>query len=487
MSGAPTACAAAQSAADSSGGLTDSAIANAYGAFGLYKNGDTGQGQTIAVYELEPYSLSDITAFDTCYFGAAGAVAMGSRLSTVNVDGGQPAGTGSGEAVLDVQDVSALAPGANINVYEAPNTTFGGLDEYNAIVSDNTAQVVTSSWGLCEQAVQQGEPGVQQEENFIFQEAAVQGQSVFSAAGDTGSDDCNAFRLPQPVAPVLSVDDPSSQPYVVAVGGTTIDNATQPPLEHVWNDGAQWGAGGGGISQSWVMPSWQLGSRVPGLDNPEAVSNAEYVEGDNFCDSTLLEGTLHVPCRQLPDVSAQADEFTGAVTIYGAAFGGWTTIGGTSSATPLWAAMLADVNASSTTSTCTPGTGTGVGFVSPLLYAVASNPGAYAASFNDITTGNNDIYGIGNPPTFAATTGYDMASGLGSPSLTGPNGSDGLAYYLCSAGSSTTRPTITGMSPAELSGPGTVTITGTNFEDAQGAPDVSEIQVNNVAIPGDWT
>ena len=85
-----------------------------------------------------------------------------------------------------------MAPGANIDVYEAPNTTFGAIDEYATIVNDDADQIVSSSWGLCEQAVQQGEPGVLEAENLLFQQAAAQGQSVFAAAGDDGSNDCNA-------------------------------------------------------------------------------------------------------------------------------------------------------------------------------------------------------------------------------------------------------------------------------------------------------
>ena len=116
--------------------------------FGLYGAGDTGSGQHIAVFELEPFAMSDLQTFDTCYFGATQAAAMLGRVHVVNVDGGQPAGAGSGEAILDIQDVSAFAPGANIDVYQAPNTTFGSLDEYAQIVNDNVDKIVTSSWGL---------------------------------------------------------------------------------------------------------------------------------------------------------------------------------------------------------------------------------------------------------------------------------------------------------------------------------------------------
>ena len=199
--GSPTACSDASDAAQEFGGLTDDQIANSYGAFGLYGAGDTGSGQHVAVYELEPFATSDLQTFDTCYFGATQAASMLSRVHTVNVDGGPGAGPGSGESILDIQDVSAFAPGANIDVYQAPNTTFGSLDEYAKIVNDDVDQVVTTSWGFCEQGIQEGSPGVQQAENVIFEQAAAQGQSVFSAAGDEGSDDCNSFETTSPGQP----------------------------------------------------------------------------------------------------------------------------------------------------------------------------------------------------------------------------------------------------------------------------------------------
>jgi hypothetical protein len=487
--GSPTACADATGIAEEFGGLTDDQIANAYGVFGLYGAGDTGAGQHIAIFELEPFSTSDLQIFDTCYFGATQATAMLGRVHRIDVDGGPENGGGSGESILDIQDVSAFAPGASIDVYEAPNTSFASFDEYAKIVNDDVDQIVSTSWGICEQAIQEGSPGVQQAENLIFEEAAAQGQTVFSAAGDEGSNDCNAFRTTAPASPVLSVDDPSGQPYVVSTGGTTIDDATQPASEHVWNDGAAWGAAGGGISQSWPMPSWQLDSKVPGVNNSTAVSAATAFEaadlGDPsyaFCTSENSVGFLEDACREVPDVSASADEFTGGITIYIADFGGWNTIGGTSSAAPMWAGMLADVNESPTCQ-ANNATKSGVGFVNPLLYAVASNPTAYAASFNDIKTGNNDPYGDSN--LFQATTGYDMASGLGTPQLTRPNGGSGLAFYLCNQVPSVTRPTVTNLAPSTgfTSASDTpVTITGTNFE-KNGVPDVKNVQIGTTEVP----
>jgi hypothetical protein len=475
----PSACSAAAADASEYGGLTDQQIAGAYGVNGLYNAGDNGAGQTIAIYELEPFSTTDIQTFDTCYFGASKAAAMISRLKTIPVDGGIAAGAGSGESELDIDDVSGLAPGANIDVYEAPNTTYGYIDEFNQIVQDDTAKVVSSSWfSGCEAAVTQEEPGLVQVENTMFEQAAAQGQTVLDAAGDDGSDGC-AIHGSSPVEPVLSAADPSSQPYVLAVGGTTISDATDPPSERVWNDGALWGAGGGGISSEWPAPAWQADSLVPNVDNKKVIGEAQKVNGGPFCGASL--------CREVPDVSAQADEFTGAATVYESQFGGWVTFGGTSSATPLWAAMLADVQASRACSD------TSLGFVNPKLYAIASNATEYKASFNDITVGDNDTFGDAGG-LYPATKGYDLATGLGSPLLTSATGGKGLAYYLCSTPSATV-PTVTGVSNGSSGNTvpdtgGQVTITGTGFETTGASPasDVAGITVGTYALPAsDYT
>ncbi len=500
--GSPDACPAAKAAALASGGLTDDQIAHAYGAFGLYGSDDTGTGQHIALYELEPFAPSDIKVFDTCYFGKARAAAMMKRLHVIPVDGGQPPGSGSGEALLDVEDLSAIAPGATINVYEAPSYGENGVDydpvdNYAAIIDSDQDQILSTSWGLCEQAIQAGQPGLQQAENLLFEQAAAQGMSVFAAAGDNGSDDCNTDETSTPVAGQnpLSVDDPGSQPYVVSVGGLSIDSASEPPAEHVWNDGSTGGGGGGGISQSWTMPSWQRTATVPGIALPGSATYAaaskveqEFGYPANFCESTVPGATSSTPCRLVPDVSAQADEFTGAITVYQAAYGGWGTTGGTSSATPIWAATLALANASPTCRS-QAATRSGVGFVSPLLYAVASNPAQYKAAFTDVTAGNNDIYGLDNGKVFGATRGYDLASGLGSPELTGPGGTAGLAYDLCSLASQPSRPVVRAVAPAigSTSGGQRVVITGTGFTSG-GKPSVTSIEVGAAQLlPGQFT
>lgn len=126
-----------------------------------------------------------------------------------SVDGGPGTGPGGGEAVLDVEDVSALAPGAKIHVFQAPNMNdpFSGLDDWNAIATADDANQISTSWGLCETTLQQGSPGVLQVENEIFEQTAAQGQTVFSSSGDDGSDTC-AEHGSTPVPANLSVGDP---------------------------------------------------------------------------------------------------------------------------------------------------------------------------------------------------------------------------------------------------------------------------------------
>ena len=187
-------------------------------------------------------------------------------------------------------------------------------------------------------------------------------------------------------------------------------------------------------------------------------------------------------------MSAQADPSTGAITIYSILFvgpaapSGWFTIGGTSSAAPILAGLLALIN-SSASCRANPRTAHGVGFASPLLYALASDPAAYQASFTNVTTGSNDVFNLDNSLVYPATRGYDLATGLGTPELTGQGGTAGLAYYLCHLAAGPGRPAVTGIHPAQLpvSG-GTVTIDGAGFT-ASGKARVGSIQVGSWRIP----
>lgn len=458
----PHACKAASEMADQLGGLTDEQIANAYGLTGLYQNGDTGTGQHVALFELEPYSQTDLKTFDTCYFGSTAAASMLARTQVVPVDGGTGSGPGEGEAILDIENIQALAPGANVDVYEGPNSNAGVVDTYAAIINSDIDSVISTSWGECEADLKVLDPGAFNIENDLFEQAALQGQTTYSATGDSGSDDCAEESL-TPAAPDLSTDDPSGQPFVTAVGGTTISNATNPPTERPWNDGNVGGGNGGGVSSVWGAPAWQTAA-----DNADASAVTQAVHDGLVQCANAADGGL---CRQLPDVTADADEYTGGITLYFTGFGGWSTLGGTSSAAPLWAAITADINASaSCASTGQPHQG--VGFISPELYAIAAVPSEYAASFNDIKTGNNDVYDLSAGKDYRAGTGYDMASGLGSPIVTQSGGQAGLASYLCAmAGGAAQQPTVSSVSPSVEAVTPTdpkLVITGTNLTGATG-------------------
>jgi hypothetical protein len=474
----PNACAAATADADTFGGLTDSQIAQSYGLTPLFRNGNLGQGTTVDILDLYSYADSDLKTFDNCFYGANGP-SVYANLSSVDVDGGAQLPDfdgGTGETTLDAEDVQAVAPQAKTVVYEAPPTNFGFLDDI-AAMTDSPAAIESISYGSCEQEEQATLPGYIQIENDLFEQAAAEGKTVLSSSADNGSDTCSADSG-EPVAPILSPSDPSSQPYVTSVGGTAILAATDPPLEEVWNDGAAGGAGGGGISAIWSQPAWQREATVPGIDDPDVINAAEVVSGGDFC---LTSGTKS-PCRELPDVSADASPNTGGITIYLGGF--WTVIGGTSSSSPLWAAMLADIDSTrspvASPKTCAAATG-GVGFVSPSLYAIASVPAEYAASFNDVTIGNNDNFGVADG-LYPATTGYDMATGLGTPQVTSADGGRGLSYYLCSLPAG--APTVTALSPTAVTtaGGGTLTVTGQGFETG-GSSVVAGVTIGSYQVP----
>jgi hypothetical protein len=483
-SNGPVACSFA-TAVEQTGGLTDQQVAASYGLDNLYNASDTASGQTIDIYELEPFNPGDLIGFDACYFGAAHTPTD----TVIAVDGGAGSGLGSGEAALDVEDVSAVAPGATINVYSAPPSSLGYIDDWNAIaVADDAGQISSSWYSACETTVQESAPGEQQIESEIFSQTAAQGQTVLEASGDDGVDTC-ANHGSSPVAAVLSQSDPASQPYVTAVGGTTITNASNPPAETVWNNGNDGGGGGGGVSESWAMPSWQSKLAVSQSTLNQGCSNDPGGTPNNYnvgIGTTLPSGTN---CREVPDVSALADPQTGITIEWN---GQWFQIGGTSSATPLWAAMLAEIAASSGCNGLPNGD---IGFVSPLLYQIASTSAAsYANAFNDVTQGNNDNLSVGGGIFWPAGTGYDMASGLGTPRVTdGTAAKSGLSAELCALALNTgtpARPVVTGLSSNSGStGGGTsITIEGSNFgpNTAEGKVFFGNVQ-GTVTQTANWT
>jgi hypothetical protein len=444
--GAASPCQAATALANYGGGLTANYVAHAYGLDPLYKAGDFGSGQTVDILDLFGYSSKDILTFDDCYYGSTHGPKVFANDTVTNVDNGAQPGIGTGgsvETTLDTETVNAYAPQAKVDLYLAPDTDSGFLDVI-AAMADSSARVESISYGECELDLQAYEPGFAQMENYLLEQGATLGKTVFVSTGDSGSDG-------------LCASDPASQPYATAVGGTAITAATDPPAEDVWNDGAAGGSGGGGISDIWPAPAWQSASTVGGFDNQSVVSKAEKLAGTSFCQADAAYASL--PCREVPDVTAQASPNTGGFSTF--LDNAWAIWGGTSLSSPTWAAFLADINS---TAACQDAGGTG--FISPKLYSIASLPAEYAASFNNITIGNNDNDGT-TDGLYPATKDYSMAAGLGSPKVTGPGDANGLAYYLCSK--PTPAPTVTSLTPTALAsdvvsaGTATLTIAGTGF------------------------
>ncbi|MEA2213673.1 MAG: hypothetical protein QOF83_3621 [Solirubrobacteraceae bacterium] len=399
--GGPQPCAAARSAAAAAGAYTADQIASAYGMSDIYRSGNVGTGVTVAVYELEPVAASDLAAFQSCY-------ATNASISYVRVDGGAGTGQGSGEAALDIENVLGYAPGAQLLVYQGPNSNSGApgsgpYDVFSAIVNQDRAQVISVSWGECEAALGAASA---QAENALFEQATVQGQTIVAAGGDSGAQDCQAAgSVPQP-AP--GVDDPASQPFVTGVGGTTLSSLGPRPTEQVWNNGGtpaallSPGAGGGGVSGLWAMPSAQLNAA-------SALGVRRGSPNGGTC------GRPGAWCREVPDVTGDADPATGYEIYWNGSAAdpsqprGWQAIGGTSGTAPVWASVIALADASAS---CGGGS---VGMALPALYRAAGSD--YASAFNDVRSGNNDFTGT-NSGQFSAAPGYDEASGLGSPNAT---------------------------------------------------------------------
>lgn len=354
-------------------GYGPSDLTGSYDETPLQSAGINGSSQTVAIFELDGYTSSDITQYLQNY--GLGSI----NINNVLVDGSTgSAGAGAIEVELDIEVVAAMAPKASQLIYEGPNSTQGVNDTYNKIVTDDKAQVMSSSWGECESASGASEL---QTLDGIFKQGAAEGISMFAAAGDAGAYDCQDTNL--------AVDSPAGDPYITGVGGTSLQESNGTyGSETVWSnpsdtsEGPEGAGGGGGISNTFKMPSWQTG---PGVQN-------QYSNGN----------------REVPDVSADADPSTGyavycTVTAAGCSSSGWIEVGGTSAAAPLWAGSTAVVN-----QYLQQQGKSRVGFYNPTLYQLAATQQAHKP-FHDITSGNNLHY--------PATTGYDEASGLGSPDI----------------------------------------------------------------------
>lgn len=348
----------------------------------------TGKGQTIAIIELGGgYDPADLTT----YFGSLNLQIP--TVTAVSVDGGKntPGSDADGEVLLDIEVAGAIANGANIAVYFAPNTDQGFVDAITNAVHDTQRKpsVVSISWGGPEDSWSQQSRDAM---NSALQDAATLGITVTVASGDSGSTDGVGDSK-------LHVDFPASSPYALACGGTTLrGSGSSISSETVWNETAtQQGATGGGVSTVFALPAYQKSANVP------------------------VQPQTNFAGRGVPDVSGDADPTTGyQVRVDGQN----TVVGGTSAVAPLWAALVALLNQQ---------LGTPVGFLNPKLY------GLTAGAFHDITSGTNDDANLGY---YAAQAGWDPCTGLGTP-----NGTALLQALAATGATPQARTPLTGSTP----------------------------------------
>ncbi|HWE08925.1 MAG TPA: S53 family peptidase [Solirubrobacteraceae bacterium] len=340
-------------AAAGASSFTPVQIADAY----AFPASATGRGQTVGILELGGgFTTSDLQTYFT------GLGLSSPSVTAVGVDGGANSPGvdqgADGEVMLDIEVVGAVAPGARIAVYFAPNTDQGFIDGLSTAVHDaaHAPSVVSISWGQSEDAWS-GQGRAQMEQ--ILTEAGAMGVTVTAAAGDNGSTD-NVGDGRQ------HVDFPASAPHALACGGTSLRlSGTTIATESVWNDTGD-GATGGGVSRQFPLPGYQSDAKVP---------------------TNVDTGS---PGRGVPDVCGDADPQTGyEIRVDGSN----QTIGGTSAVAPLWAGLIARLNEH---------LGAPVGFVQPRLYPLLGT-----TAFHDISQGDNGSYRAG--------PGWDACTGLGSP------------------------------------------------------------------------
>jgi kumamolisin len=425
-------------------------FASNYGLNGLYAKGATGSGQTLAIVTL---AAVDPGAPQYFWQNVAHVNRTGS-LNIENVDGGPGAPSnagGSGESDLDTEQSGAIAPGANVIVYQAPNTDPGFIDGFFTAASQNIASTVSASWGESETIVEASILAGQEASTYVaafdeaFLELAIQGQSGFVSSGDQGAydaiDDLGTTNL--------AVDTNADSPYITAAGGTTLPwtgTLTGPdgsatvtvPTQRAWGWDYLWpaiakisgeseaaaaesniGGDGGGFSQFEPRPSYQL--FVAGTGDYHAV---EYLTPTQF--ETVVTGLSEPTAwsfnptpavttgtgsgRAVPDVSADADPYTGYL-LYAPSFaqagdpvleGGW---GGTSFVAPQLNASTAVIDSY---------LGHRVGFWNPAIYGTSLGFGASPfTQLSTASTSNDNLYFTGNPGQ-----AYNPAVGLGYPNLT---------------------------------------------------------------------
>jgi kumamolisin len=420
-----------------SGALTVKDFAILYDVNPLYAKGVTGKGRTVGIVTLANFTPSDVFA----YWSSLNLKVNAKRLTVVNIDGGPGApsdASGSDETTLDVEQSGGIAPGANIIVYQSPNTDQGFLDAFARAVHDNKADSFSTSWGEWE-FFDSSAAGSQVTDVFsretvsslqalheVLVVAALQGQTAFAASGDCGAFDVFE-EVPASFSTPLSVDNPASDSAIVAAGGTTLpgvqefildDGSTfsiNVPTERVWGwdylqplcnalgvpDPIACGifpvGGGGGVSVFFPLPLYQFGI----IGTQRSQPNQSLVDNSTSPPTDDFDLPAHFLGRNVPDVSFNADPDTGYSLFYTSNRHGFeveTFGGGTSFVSP---------QLNGVTALLAQNAGHRLGLLNVELYNLSRLGLAQGrhAVINPISTGDNWFY--------KARDGYSPAVGLG--------------------------------------------------------------------------
>jgi subtilase family serine protease len=376
-------------------------IWTAYDILPLFRAGNFGQGQTIVIIDAfgSPTIQQDLATFHGVFFGSSFPapdfeVVCPTGCPTFNPKNTPQNQIGwSFETSLDVEWAHAIAPLAKIKLVVAPDPHGDSINlAIRYAVNNYPGSVISQSFGTPEAALKGNNAQIMQAHQ-LYQAAAGQGTTVLASSGDLGATN-GSF-------PVANAGFPASDPFVTAVGGTqglpignlvTLSGSCTPVpgppncvptgygAEAVWNEAWIAAAGGGAVSALFSKPSYQSGLSFGG--------------------------------RAVPDVSYNAAVDGGVLVFYsalGPAATGFYIVGGTSAGSPQWAGIFALANAARALHAKGP-----VGFANPGLYAIAQGAN-YLHDFHDITSGNNALVGTGIG--FPATTGFDLATGWGTPNV----------------------------------------------------------------------
>jgi kumamolisin len=351
------------------GGVTPNDLALAYDFKQLHDKSIDGSGETVVFWELaDGFNQADFDAFNKKF-----------NLPPAQVQVIGPADAPSqGETIMDIEAVHAVAPGAKLVVY-----TLGAgqnLDDQvlmqavDRTIRENPGAILSYSWGGCEPG--QG-AAMNQWFESEFTKADQLGESIYVSTGDSGGYECLSRRDSKPLPRGIGTSMPASASGVTAVGGTRLSLSRTGAWysEVPWKWETSTGGTGGGVSQVFPRPSWQRGPGVANRWNPRGM-------------------------RSVPDVSAIGDPASGLSIIEG---GLELQGGGTSLSTPIWSGITALLNQYLKQQGLKP-----VGFFNPAIYAIAAGHPPYPA-FHDQTVGGNLVY--------PATSGYDLASGWGTPDV----------------------------------------------------------------------